>query len=165
MYRKNGLFTLKKKEYISSRPELQECKGASSGKRKIIPDGKLDLCKGKVMKSARSYKYVDKYILLCFYIGYLSMCAQSWTIACQTSLSMKFSRQEYCSVLPFPALGDLPDQEIGPTSLASPSLADRFFTTAPPGKPRIGSMSVYISHRSSVLCGVCIYVTYNTIFL
>ena len=24
-----------------------------------------------------------------------------WTIACQTSLSMEFSGQEYCSVLPF----------------------------------------------------------------
>ena len=32
---------------------------------------------------------------LCLTIG------DPWTIACQISLSMEFSRQEYCSVLPF----------------------------------------------------------------
>ena len=38
--------------------------------------------------------------------------ATSWTIACQASLSMGFSRQEYWSGLPFPPLGDLPDPGI-----------------------------------------------------
>ena len=33
----------------------------------------------------------------------------------------------------FPAPGDLPDLGIEPTSLASPALADGFFTTEPPG--------------------------------
>ena len=32
-----------------------------------------------------------------------------WALACQASLSMGFPRQEYCSGLPFPSLGDLPD--------------------------------------------------------
>ena len=104
-----------------------------------------------------------KYFIVFLYR--VSVCAHSWTIACQTSLSMKFSRQEYRSGLSFPALGDLPDPGIEPTSLGSPALVDRFFTTAPPGKTCIGSMSVYISHRSSVLCAVCIYVIYNTVFL
>ena len=31
-----------------------------------------------------------------------------WTVACQAPLSMGFSRQEYCSGLPFPSSGDLP---------------------------------------------------------
>ena len=35
-----------------------------------------------------------------------------WTVACQASLSMGFSRQEYWSGLPFPSPGDLPNQEI-----------------------------------------------------
>ena len=48
---------------------------------------------------------------------------------------MGLSRQEHESGLPFPSPGDLPDRGIEPTSLASPALADRFFTTAPPGKP------------------------------
>ena len=41
-----------------------------------------------------------------------------WTIACQTSLSMEFSRQEYWSGLPFPSPGDLPHPEIEPGSPA-----------------------------------------------
>ena len=49
-----------------------------------------------------------------------------WTVACQASLSMGFSRQGYCSGLPFPSPGDLPDLGIepGPSELQ----ADRFFT-------------------------------------
>ena len=40
-------------------------------------------------------------------------------IACQASLSMGFSRQEYWSGLPFPSPGDLPDPGI---KLRSPAL-------------------------------------------
>ena len=53
----------------------------------------------------------------------------------QAPLSMEFSRQENWSGLPFPTPGDLPDPGIEPMSLASPALAGRFFTTAPPEKP------------------------------
>ena len=56
-----------------------------------------------------------------------------WTAAHQAPPSMGFSRQEYWSGLPFPTSGDLPDPEIESLSLASPSLAGGFFTTAPPG--------------------------------
>ena len=41
-------------------------------------------------------------------------------------------QQEYCSELPFPSPGELPDPGIGP---ASPALAGGFFSTEPPGKP------------------------------
>ena len=58
-----------------------------------------------------------------------------WIAACQAPLSMGFPRQEYWSGLPLPSPGHLPDPEIKPTSLASPSLAGRFFTTEPPGRP------------------------------
>ena len=37
-----------------------------------------------------------------------------WTVACQSPLSVGFSRQEYWSGLPFPSPGDLPDPEIEP---------------------------------------------------
>ena len=40
------------------------------------------------------------------------------TVACQTPLSMGFSRQECWSGLPFPSLGNLPDPEIEPWSPA-----------------------------------------------
>ena len=42
---------------------------------------------------------------------------------------MGFSRKEYCSGLPCPPPGDLPNPGIKPTSLRSPALAGRFFTT------------------------------------
>ena len=41
-----------------------------------------------------------------------------WTVACQASLSMGFSRQEYWSGLPFLSPGDLPDPGIEPGSPA-----------------------------------------------
>ena len=53
----------------------------------------------------------------------------------QVPLSMGFSSQKYWSGLPFPSPGYLPNPGIKPTSLISPALADRFFTTEPPGKP------------------------------
>ena len=57
------------------------------------------------------------------------------TVALQAPLSMEFSRQEYWSGLLFPSPGHLPQAGIGPTSSVAPTLAGRFFTTAPPGKP------------------------------
>ena len=67
-----------------------------------------------------------------------------WTIACQTPLSMRFSRQEYWSGLPFSLPGDLPNPEIEPMSPASPALPGRFFTAEPPGKPKRIHKEMYI---------------------
>ena len=53
-----------------------------------------------------------------------------WTIVPQAPLSTGFSKQEYCSGLPFPSPGDLPDPGIEPTYLMYPSLAVMFFTTS-----------------------------------
>ena len=64
--------------------------------------------------------------------SHIQLFTAPWTIACKTPLSMEFSRQEYWHGLPFPSLGDLPDPGIKPTSLASPALAGRFFTTSSP---------------------------------
>ena len=44
--------------------------------------------------------------------------ATPWTIACQATLSMGFSRQESQSGLPFPHPGDLPDPGIEPEAPA-----------------------------------------------
>ena len=56
--------------------------------------------------------------------------ATPWTVTCQASLSMRFSRQEYWSGLPCPPPGDLPDPGIEPTSLMSPVLKGGFFTSS-----------------------------------
>ena len=39
-----------------------------------------------------------------------------WTVALQAPLSMGFFRQEYCSEVPFPSPGDLPNPGIEPRS-------------------------------------------------
>ena len=51
-------------------------------------------------------------------------------MARQAPLSMGFSRQEHWSGLPLPSPGDLPDRGFQTTSLTSPALASRFFTTS-----------------------------------
>ena len=61
--------------------------------------------------------------------------ATPWTVARQAPLCMGFSRQEYCSRLPFPPPGDIPDPGIELVSPATPALAGRFFTSEPPGEP------------------------------
>ena len=45
-----------------------------------------------------------------------------WTVALQAPLFMGFSRKEYCSELPFPPLGDLPNPRIKPVSPRAPAL-------------------------------------------
>ena len=55
-------------------------------------------------------------------------------LLCQAPLSTGFPRQESWSELPFPSPGDLHDPGIKPSSPTC-----RFFTTEPPGKPRIPS--------------------------
>ena len=59
-----------------------------------------------------------------------------WTVAHQAPLSLGFPRKEYRSGLPFPPPEHLPNPGIKPTSPVSPALADRFFTTEPPGRPK-----------------------------
>ena len=71
------------------------------------------------------------------------MCAQSlsrvqffvapWTVACQTPLSIGFSRQEYWSRYPFPSPGHLPYPGIKPRS---PTLQADYLPSEPSGKPR-----------------------------
>ena len=72
---------------------------------------------------------------MCACAQLLGLLVTPWTVACQAPLTMGFPRQEYWSGLPFPSSGDLLDPGIEPMSPASPTLAGRFFTTEPPGKP------------------------------
>ena len=51
----------------------------------------------------------------------------------QAPLSMEFFRQEYCSGLPFPSPGDLPDPGIEPVS---PALQADSLPSEPLGKPK-----------------------------
>ena len=68
---------------------------------------------------------------------------------------MRFSRQEYCSGLPFPSPGDLLEPGIEPASPTSPALAGRPFTAEPPGKPQTENSGTQISEVHSKGCEGC----------
>ena len=65
---------------------------------------------------------------------------------------MGFSRQEYWSGLPFSSPEDLPGPGIKPTSLMSPVLAGRFFTSSATWEattdPWVGLKNIRVSKRS-----------------
>ena len=69
-----------------------------------------------------------------------------WTVACQTPVSMEFSRKEYWSGLSFASPGDLPDPEIEPKS---PVLQLDSLLSKPPGK-------------SSSISNLCLFSTQHT---
>ena len=51
-------------------------------------------------------------------LSHVQFFATPWTVAHQAPPSMEFSREEYCSGLPFPSPGDLPNPGIEPGSPA-----------------------------------------------
>ena len=69
-------------------------------------------------------------------------------------------QQKSWSALPFPSPGDLPDPGIKPMSPMSSSLADRFLTTAPPGKPL--SNMIYIQFLVQFLVSNLIHCVFFT---
>ena len=62
-----------------------------------------------------------------------------WTITCQAPLSMKFSRQEYWSELPFFSPAGHPDPGIKPKSAA---LRSDSALSVPPGKSFRGKVLI-----------------------
>ena len=60
-----------------------------------------------------------------------------WTVACQAPVSMKFSRQEYWSGLPFPIQGIFPTQGSNPHLLSLLHWHVGSLPLAQQGKPRI----------------------------
>ena len=65
----------------------------------------------------------------------------------QAPLSMGFSRQEYCSGMPFPSPGGLPNPGI---KFGSPALQADSFSSEPPGKPQYGSQTSRIRYQDSI---------------
>ena len=75
-----------------------------------------------------------------------------WTVAYQALPSMRFSRQEYWSGLPFPSPGDLPNPGIEP---GSPALQTDALPSEPPGKPFLtehSKNSSYLDQNSPQYC-------------
>ena len=72
--------------------------------------------------------------------SHIRLFATPWTVAYQAPLSMKFSRQEYWSRLPYPSPGDLPDSGIEPMF---PTLQADTLPSELPGKPlRIDEIAI-----------------------
>ena len=67
-------------------------------------------------------------------LGRVWLFATPWTVASQAPLSMKFSRQEYWSGVPFPPPGDLPNPGMEP---GSPALQADSLSAALPGQTNI----------------------------
>ena len=55
-------------------------------------------------------------------LSHVQLFVTLWTVACQDPLSIGFFRQEYCSGLPFPPPGDIPNPATEPVSPVSPTL-------------------------------------------
>ena len=115
-----------------------------------IPTGKLTILlmaresRERLRKGGRVQVCVRVHVCACMHActhtrSVLSnSCATPWTVAHEAPLSMEFSQQEYWSGLPFPP-GDLPNPRI------EPALADGFFTTEPPGKPKGFNSEIYMN--------------------
>ena len=61
----------------------------------------------------------------------------------QGPLPMEFSRQVYCSTVPFPTPGELPDPGIEPGSPASPALAGGSFPASTTWEAHTDPSSLY----------------------
>ena len=108
----------------------------------------IPVCSLLPLSLSHTHTYISNYILLPFRDNpqihgggglVTKSCltlATPWTIACQTPLSMKFSRREYWSALPFPSPGDLPNPGIKPRS---PALQADSSPTELWGKPKTAS--------------------------
>ena len=72
-------------------------------------------------------------------IALTQLFATWWTVACQASPFMGFSRQAYWSGLPFPSPRDLPDPGIEPRS---PTLQADPLPSEPPGNPMTNLNSI-----------------------
>ena len=82
-------------------------------------------------KSQKMFVSSYLWVRVCYSLSHVLLFATPWTVSHQAPLSMKFSRKEYWSELPFPSPGDLPDPGVEPGSSA---LQADCLPIEPPGK-------------------------------
>ena len=106
--------------------------------------------------------YICLYVCVLNCFSHVWLSATPWIIAHQTSLSVRFSRQEYWNGSPYPPpddlcapLGNLPHPGIKPVSLTSPKLTGGFFTTR--FTLELIFPSVYLQLMISLLCNASAY--------
>ena len=69
-----------------------------------------------IKETTFNIKCIYNYMLSCF--SRVRLFATLWIVACQSPLSVRFSRQEYWNGLPCPPSGDLLDPGMEPVSPA-----------------------------------------------
>ena len=84
----------------------------------VAPTDDIFKLQNKVQAEADRYCRKLQQWILRHYTDFPELHEWSWTVAHQAPPSMGFSRQEYCSGLPCPPPGDLPNPGIEPTSPA-----------------------------------------------
>ena len=99
------------------------------------------------------YKYIDVFVVVVWSPNHIQLFCDPMTVACQSPLSMEFSRQEYWSGLPCPPPGDLPNPGIEPRS---PALQADSLLSELPGKPIFIYMWTYIYMCVCVCVCVCV---------
>ena len=96
--------------------------------------------KWKLIQAQKTFNselsWISKYVCVLSCFSYVWLFATLWAVAHQALLSIKFSRQESWTELPFPSPGDFPDPGIKPMSLISPALQVGSLPgkVVPPGK-------------------------------
>ena len=85
--------------------------------------------------------FLDVCVCMLNHFSCVRLFATLWTAACQASLSMGLSRQEYCSGLPCPPPGNLPDPGIQPSFPRSLVLTGGFSTTSDTWQARLHQAS------------------------
>ena len=110
---------------------------------------------GSLMVMIKLYKYIYVHTLykqmlyICMHVSMLrhfsriQLFVTLWTVACQVSLSMGFSR-EYWNGLLYPPPGELLDPGIESVSVESPALQADSLPTGPPRKSMCVCVCVYI---------------------
>ena len=97
---------------------------------------------GKKFFGFLSLQVTDQRLQSVFYCGYsevavllshVQLFGTPWTVARQAPHPWEFFRQEYCSGLPCPPPGNLPNPEM---ELRSPTLQEDSLSSQPPGKPQ-----------------------------
>ena len=108
---------------LNLRPQLLTEPGSYEGPANLPADEALFLFWMNMSYTYIYYFFINhtglllwliKHVHVCMLSGFSGapLCVMLWTVACETPLSMAFSRQEYWSELPCPSPGDLPNPGI-----------------------------------------------------
>ena len=101
-------------------------------------------------------------VCVCQGLNHIRLFVTPWTVAHQASLSMKLSREEYWSGLPFPSPGDPPNLGVEPRS---PALqADSLFSESP-GESKLSTQilfnNIFYEHMEAYISNISILTLKN----